>query len=135
MMERNVESGRRVTQVTLWFGLLGSAIAWLLHLVVIYTVAEAACVTGFPWFHVLGIHGGSLLIVVFTLLMLALAAVSGYVAHWNRRQLEQRPNGQKGPVDRGVGQHMARVGWYLGAIFIFIIASETLPVFFLHPCP
>lgn len=134
-MQHDVQSRRPVTQFTRWFGLLGSAVAWLLHLVVIYTLAEAACVTGFPWFSVLGIHGGSVLIVAVTLLMLVLAGASGYVAYWNDRQLEQQPNGQDTSGDRGVSEHMARVGLYLSFVFIFIIVSETLPVFFMHPCP
>ena len=134
-MQHDALAGRAVTRGTRWFGLLGSAVAWFIHLVVVYTLAEAACVTGFPWFAVWGIHGASILIVAVTLLTLALAAASGYVAYRNGRHLDRVHDGQRASVDRGVAQHMARGGVYLGVAFVFIIAAETLPVFFMHPCP
>lgn len=134
-MQHDATVRRPVTRGRLWFGLLGSAVAWFIHLVAVYTLAEAACVTGFPWFAVGGVHGASLLIVAVTLLLLALAVASGYVAYWNGRQLDREHDGRYASTDRGVGRHMARGGVYLAVTFVFIIASETLPVFFMHPCP
>lgn len=103
-MQHDAVVGRSVSRGRLWFGLLGSAVAWFIHLVAVYTLAEAGCVTGFPWFTVWGLHGASVLIVAATLLMLALAAAAGYVAYRNGRRMAQRHNGRDTPVERGVGQ-------------------------------
>lgn len=130
---QHVNAGRRVTQATLWFGVLGGAIAWFVHLVLVYTLAEAACITGFPWFTVLGFHGALLLIVIVTLLTLAVTVASGVVAYWNRQLLDA--GGSIPPLNRGASKQMVRSGVYLSVFFVFLILVETLPIFFMRPCP
>lgn len=134
-MPTPVASELPVSEERLWFGLLGSPIAWFLHLVVVYTLAEVTCVAGIFGFTVLGLDGGVFLILVVTLLTLALAGVAGVVAYGSNRHLERHSEGEESPTDRGVGRQMAQWGVHLAVIFLFIIAVETIPVFFyLEPC-
>lgn len=127
-------SNTRVPETLLWFGLLGSPIAWFLHLALVYTVSEMACVAGFPGFTVFGLHGGVSLILGLTALTMALAAAAGFVAYSHERQLGAGTE-QKPPTNRGVDADVLRWGRQLSAVFVFIIAVETVPVFFyLQPC-
>lgn len=128
-----MDAGRQVTRAALWFGVLGGAIAWFVHLVLAYTLAEAGCITGFPWFTVLGFHGALLLILIVTLLTLAVTAAAGVVAYRNRRLLDRESNAAA--ANRGVSEHMVRGGIHLSVLFAFIILVETLPIFFMRPCP
>lgn len=129
-----MDAGRQATRGALWFGVLGGAIAWFVHLALVYTLAEAACITGFPWFTVLGFHGTLLLIVIVTLLTLAVTVVAGVVAYRNRRLLDES-NGPIAPLNRGASEHMVRGGVYLSVFFVLLILVETLPIFFMRPCP
>lgn len=134
-MPNPVASESPVSEGRLWFGVLGSPIAWFFHLVVAYTLAEVACVAGFPGFDVLGLHGGVSLILGVTLLALAVTGTAGLVAYGSNRQLDRHSEKKEAPVDRGVAEQMAQWGVHLSVLFIFIIAVETIPVFFyLQPC-
>lgn len=125
-----------VSEGRLWFGLLGSPIAWLIHLVVVYTLAEVTCVAGLFEFTMLGLDGGVSLILIVTLLTLALAVAAGVVAYGSDRRLRRQDRGQASISDRGVSKQMARWGMHLTVLFVFIIGVETIPVFFyLQPCP
>lgn len=134
-MQNSVSSNHQLPRTALWVGLLGSPIAWFLHLVLVYTFAEVTCVSGFPGFSALGLHGGVFLILLVTLFTLLLTAAAGLLAHWTGRRLARESRDRQGPVDRGVGTHMVRGGRYLSVLFLFIIAFETIPVlFYLTPC-
>lgn len=128
-------SKHQLPRASLWLGVLGSPVAWFLHLVLVYTIAEATCVSGFPGFSALGLHGGVLLILAVTLFTMLLTGASGLLAHGTGRRLTRQHGDRERSGDRGVGPHMTRGGRYLSVLFLFIIAFETIPVlFYLNPC-
>lgn len=130
-----VASNVPISEKALWFGFLGSPIAWLLHLVIAYTLAEVVCVADFPAFEVLDLHGGVVLILAVSLLTLLLAVAAGAVAFVSMRKMERHVRKQEVSAERGVGGQMARWGVHLAVLFVFIIGVETIPVFFyLQPC-
>lgn len=134
-MPERIASDVPVSETRLWFGLLGSPIAWLIHLVGVYTLAEVTCVSNRFEFTVWRLDGGVFLILLGTLGTLILAGVAGAVSYGSSRQLK-RQNGDGGSVDRGVSGQMARWGMHSAVLFVFIIGVETIPVFFyLQPCP
>lgn len=134
-MPERLASDLPVSESRLWFGLLGSPIAWLIHLVVVYTLAEVTCVADSFNFTVLGLDGGVSLILIVTLLTLVLAVAAGVVAYGSDRRLRRQEREHESFNDRGVSGQMARWGMHLTVLFVFIIGVETIPVFFyLQPC-
>ena len=125
----------QVTEWTLWFGLLGSGVAWFIHLAAVYALAEAVCQVGFLGYTVLGIHSSTLAIVLITAVAVAVAAASALTAYRNRQRLKQEAESNVERVSRGAGIHVAHGGVYLGIFFIVTILAQLFPVFFMQPCP
>lgn len=44
-----------VSDLRLWFGVMGGAVAWFLHFVLAYLIAEFGCVNGWGEVHWLGL--------------------------------------------------------------------------------
>lgn len=133
-----LRSRHRVTRGTLWFGLLGGAVAWFVHLVVIVGVVETGCVAGVEGLSgLIGLSAQGVilaLVVAATVLTLGVTIASGLVAYWNLKVLRARGEELDAPVARGAGYHMTRSGIYLSILFVFIIVVETIPIFFVPPC-
>lgn len=118
----------------LWFGVLGGAIAWLVHLLLSYGIAEFGCVSPFRDAQWLGFSGVAWLEAATTVLAVAFAASAIVVAQRNKA-----PWGG----DAEVVQHessdprafMARTGAIASALFLFIILVQALPIlFYLRRC-
>src|SRR5690606_19904355 len=75
-----------VTGFLLWFGVLGGAIAWLVHLLGAYAVSEFGCASRFAEVRWLGFSGVAWLILGLSLLTLAVAIVAVAVARRHQRQ-------------------------------------------------
>lgn len=127
------ESGQG-SDFLLWFGVLGSAIAWLLHLLLCYGIAEFGCVSPFREVRLAGLTGVTWLEIGASLLSLLLAAVATWTAQRSRRQL--LGEGDAELYETGDPRvFMARTGVITGRIFVFIILVQTLPIlYFLHDC-
>jgi hypothetical protein len=109
-----------------WFVFLGGAIAWLLHLLAAYAVAEFGCVAG--WGEFLGQPLVVWLILGLTAPLLAIACLALLVGYrYERRFANQEPRGLEAQ-DPGVA--LVRYGVVANALFILTILAETLPVFF-----
>lgn len=117
------------TDLWLWFGVLGGAIAWLIHLLLSYAIAEFGCVSPFRETRLWGLSGVAWLESAASVLSVTLAMAAVVVAQRNKRYI---------PDDADVVQFessdprafMARSGVLASALFLFIILVQTLPIFY-----
>jgi len=124
----------------LGFILLGGGVAWTLHFLLAWAIAEFGCIAGWDAAVFLGLHAITWLILGVTLGAVTLAAVAaGYawqgVVAWRagRAGAEQATAGLPDP--RGWRSYVARAGLISNLTFLFIIVVETIPVFyFLGSC-
>ena len=118
----------------LWFGALGSAVAWLLHLLLAYGIAEFGCVSPFREVRLAGLTGVAWLEIAASLLSLLIAAAATGIAQRSRRRLVGE--GDAAVYETGDARvFMARTGVISGRIFLFIILVQALPIlYFLHDC-
>lgn len=115
-----------VSPLALWGGLLGGAVAWTVHLIGMWVVAEFGCVAA------RGGDGGVItltyvLLSVLSLLCLAGAGLAAFVAWRSERQIAA--SGEDAP-GRDTGLFMARTGIIANGLFALVIVSQTVPLFF-----
>jgi hypothetical protein len=128
------EHRSKVTDAWLWFGVLGGAIAWLLHLLLAYAIAEFGCVSDFRDVRWLEFSGVAWLIGGMSALTLALAIWADIVAQRNGRYFAGEVKATR-LEDHDPRVFMARSGVLSNRIFIFIIAAQTLPIlYYLRDC-
>ena len=75
------DSTRDYNRVRLWFGLVGGAVAWLVHLMGAYAIAEFGCVGTTQEYSFLGITLVSWLLIGLTLVTTAAALLAAWAAH------------------------------------------------------
>jgi hypothetical protein len=115
----------------LWFGLFGGAVAWTIHFLAAYAIAEFGCVSSFRDARFLGITGVAWGILAITALTLVLAVGALLIARRSERLLlaETREKEDE-PED-----FMVRVGLITSVVFVAIIVAQTLPVlYYLRSC-
>lgn len=129
-MHAQAARDRTPSRLALWFGLLGGAIAWVLHLLLAYLIAEFGCVGGLGEVRFLGITAVAWLILAVSLLTLAGAVAATVVA----RRSERPPAHDDDDV--GSSEAMfARAGLIISAWFVLIILVETVPIlYYLGSC-
>jgi hypothetical protein len=130
---QNLPPPPSVNRWALYFGLVGGPIAWLIHLLVAYVVAEFGCLTPFRDVSYAGITAIAWIILGVTVLTLLAALAATYTAYRLDLVLEvDLRGGTDTPLSRA---HLARLGIITSGIFAFIIIAETIPVFyFLRSC-
>lgn len=118
----------------LWFGILGSPIAWLAHLLLSYGVAEFGCVSPFRDVRLAGLTGVAWLEIGVSILMLLVAMASTWVAQRSRRRLVG--DGHAEEYESSDGRvFLARTGVITGRLFVFIILVQALPIlYYLRDC-
>lgn len=119
-------SSAPVNESTLWFGFLGGAVAWLLHLVGAWLIAEYGCLWA-PG----TVLGGSmtvvaLLVIVLSVMLAGAAAASALLAQRSVRRLRERGDGPERPLAR----FLASGGAILSGSFAFVIAVQSVPIFY-----
>lgn len=117
----------------IWFALLGGGVAWTLHLLLAYVVAEFGCLSG------LGENdAGGLTVVAWLLLAvsagaLALAAAATIAAAGIRRQLHELSNVQM--ENARTLAFSGRLALVTNLVFTLVIAVQSVPIFyFLRSC-
>lgn len=118
----------------LWFGVLGSAVAWLAHLLLSYGIAEFGCVSPFREVRLAGLSGVAWLEIGASAVTLVVAVVATWVAQRSRRRLVGDGDAEVyESVDGRI--FMARTGVITGRLFVFIILVQTLPIlYYLRGC-
>lgn len=132
-MSAHVETKIEVSRASLWFGLLGGAIAWSVHFISAYVVAEFGCVGGLgerSYWNISYVAWLELGLTVFAFLM---AAFSTMVAYRSQRGLA---SGTACPCSEQCAvRSTARAGMLSSGLFTFVILFESIPIFFyLHRC-
>lgn len=134
---REITADETRRSLALWFGVLGSPLAWAAHLVVNYSLEEwfACSPSATDRGEVLG-FGVDTVSIAFNSAMLAVAAASGLVAYscWRRlrSQGDDHPPGDEDRAPRA--RWMAFVGWVEGILFVAIILLGYLPPLTLGTC-
>jgi hypothetical protein len=118
--ERRYREGRGLG--LLWFGVLGPALAWFVHIAAGYALVLPAC----AYRATLAIHGLSLA-------LLAIAIAGGWVSHGVWRDLGRSTEGEEHGV-LGRSRWMAIAGMISGGWFAAVIVAQWIPVFFIPPC-
>ena len=77
----------QVTRTGLWLGLVGGGAAWMLHLLLAWTIAEFGCVAGLGKVQASGISMVSWMLIAASLFCLALALVATWTAQRARKEL------------------------------------------------
>jgi hypothetical protein len=114
--------GTRRGLIRLWFGFLGAAIAWLLHLFVAYMLVGYACELD----RTILIHAASAL-------LLGLAVLAGWVSRGTWRAVAG-PAGRAGEDPLVRSRWMAIVGMLAAGWFTVVIVAQWIPVFLIPPC-
>lgn len=119
----------RVSRFSQWFGLLGGAVAWLLHFFLVYGLSEVFCNTDFPGFDLFGASGEAALLLGATLFLGLAALAVTFFSYRNWRRLETSTH-----ETAGRARFMTSFGVLLSGFFTFLILLESLPVFFFDLC-
>lgn len=122
-----------VSRPSLWFGLFGGAMAWTIHFMSAYVVAEFGCVGGLGERSYWNISLVAWLELILTVTAVLVAAVSTAVAYRSQLRL---PSGTDGAgTAQQAERYAARAGLLTSGIFTFVILFESIPIFFyLHRC-
>ena len=122
-----------VSIVSLWFGLLGGAIAWAIHFMSAYVIAEFGCVGRLGERIYWNISLVAWLELILTATGVLVAATATAVAY--RNQLRSLLDAPDVGAAREAERYTARAGLFTSAIFTFVILFESIPIFFyLHGC-
>ena len=131
-------SEQKSNSFMLWIQLLAGPLLWSAHFLLSYMLVETFCQMGWN-FNILGIHGLSFLVILFTILAVlgtVLFSLRSYrywktmhADHSLRDQFQQNALWFKGPVD-----FMYFSGFLLSVLFAITILMVGVPALFLRPC-
>jgi hypothetical protein len=108
----------------LWFGTLGAAVAWFVHLLVVYVLVPVTCAVG-----------GPTLMIAASALLIGVAAFSGFTAWQSWRHLSEEARGDLiGEMEGSRIGFMLYGGLLASGVFLLAILFATIPIFFLNPC-
>lgn len=123
------------TSKTLWFGMFASPIIWSLHLLIGYSVAEAACMTNMFDFTVLGVGGLLAFLIALTVLALGGIIWNAWWSYRSWRHYQALSPEEEFPLqafDRD--EFLALSGLLLSGIFFFLLLINLYPFLVLRPC-
>lgn len=121
--ETNPYDGRK-RLVAIGFAMLGSAVAWALHLSIMYFLVQPVCRLGGNWtFHTT------------SLVLLAVSLLAGWTA-WRIRGNEPKANALMAEMEGqgGVLPFLSLFGIAASAVFSLAIIVQWIPVFVIGPC-
>lgn len=122
-----------VSNKRLWFGIGAAAVAWALHLVIVYGFQSTACHWGFLQFDILGINALRLALLALTILAGAIVVSGGLTSFRNNRRLEEGGAREAGEPE-GRYLFMTQVGILLSALFLLSIVFSLFPILLLDQC-
>lgn len=118
-------SSATVPRAQLWFGLWGGAVAWSIHFLAAYVIAEFGCVGQLDKFRFANVSYVAWLEVAVTAVAVPIALAATLVAYRCSRHLSA---GQ-------AENYLARAGFYTSGIFAFVILFEAIPIlYYFHSC-
>jgi hypothetical protein len=122
-----------VSRGALWFGLLGGAIAWTLHLMLAYVVAEFGCVGRWGERSYQGITLVAWLEVALTVATVLAAGAATFVAYRIHRCLRSEAAAETSAV--AAEHNIAWAGFLTSGLFTIVILFESIPIlYYLQSC-
>jgi hypothetical protein len=122
-------------RVLLWFGFLGGAIAWSIHLVAAALVAEWGCFSGLQQTTYGGITLVAWILIVLSAAMFLMAVLATIAAWAGSRRVSGSADDSDLPPHEELDRFLARFGVAASGVFTFIILAESLPIlYFLTDC-
>lgn len=129
----NVARDRLVGRTALWFGLLGGATAWTLHLMLAYIVAEFGCVGRLANYDYLGITLVAWLELALTVATTLGAGMATAVAYRSHRRL--RSPAVVDNLELAAERSTVWAGLLTSGTFTFVIVFESIPIlYYLQTC-
>lgn len=124
---------RGANRGAVWFALLGGGVAWTLHLLLAYAVAEFGCLSGLGEKQLGGLTLVAWLLLGVTAGALALAAAATLVAAGIRRRSREPSEVQTEPACTLA--FSGRLALATNVVFTLVIAVQSVPIFyFLRSC-
>lgn len=120
---------------TLWYGMFFSPVVWSLHFLIGYFLSEAACMTNFLGFRIVGM--GALFFILVVLTIIAMAAI-GWNAWWSYRSwqhyaaLDPDEEFPLQAYDRD--EFLALGGLLLSGLTFLGLVLTLYPILVLRPC-
>jgi K+-transporting ATPase A subunit len=122
-------------RILLWFGFLGGAIAWSIHLVAAALIAEWGCFSGLQQTSYGGITLVAWILILLSGAMFLIALFATLSACAVRKRLPAAGDDSALPPHDEMDQFLARFGVAASGVFTFIILAESLPIlYFLTDC-
>jgi hypothetical protein len=115
--------------------MFGSPVIWSIHLIVGYSVSEAACMTNILRFRILGQDALVVTLVAWTLLMMGAIVWNGWWSYRSWRFYQKESPEEEFPLqayDRD--EFLALAGLLLSGIFFFLLLINLYPIVVLTPC-
>jgi hypothetical protein len=119
-----------VSRPALWFGFIGGALAWTMHLMTAYAIAEFGCVGSLGHRSYLGISYVAWLEIFVTVVTASLAAAATFVAYRCHRRLTPPSPDSADSSSHAAERNTAYMGLLAGSLFFFVILFESIPIFF-----
>jgi hypothetical protein len=130
MTTTSTARGRRLGQALTWFGVVGGAVAWTVHLIAAWAIDELTCLAGHT--SVAGVPLVAVMwIAVLVPALVAVAALAISALVWRRESAAARRR-----EDRGYGRTgmLGLVGLGANALFLSIIIAGGVAVLVLPVC-
>ncbi len=121
-------TNNEVSRVNLWVGLFGGAMAWAIHFLSAYVVAEFGCVGKLGERSYWNISLVAWLELVLTFAAVLAAAISTAVAYRSQLRLWSATDAECATLQ--AERYTARAGLLTSGIFTFVILFESIPIFF-----
>lgn len=120
-----------VSRRALWFGLLGGAAAWMLHLMSAYAASEFGCVGRLGDYRYWNISLVAWFVLGVTVFAALVSVTATAVAYGSHRRLSQA-----GAIDRydAAEQSTAWTGFLTSGLFTVAIVFESIPILFYLRC-
>lgn len=124
--ETRTPESEPVSQLSLWFGLLGGAAAWAAHLVLAYALVPLACAQGLE------------ILLYATIPLTMVVAIAAIVFAWRGwSRVRERANETDENGNRLISQRvrfMALSGLAMSTYFLFVIVAQSVPIITQSPC-
>lgn len=111
------------------FAMFGGGIAWTLHLLGVYVIAEFGCISGMHEWHWLGVSAVAWMLIAATVVTGGMAALAAWMA-WRTEAILRGTSAHNAPVEPETKAFTANLAQKLNAIFALIIAAQGVPIFF-----
>ena len=120
----NQEARREPEGFRLWFGTLGAAVAWFVHLIVVYVLVPVTCAIS-----------GPVAMYIASVALVAVALAGGFVALQSWRDMSEEERGNLiGEMEGTRKGFMIYGGLLASGVFLLAILLAIIPIFFLDPC-